>query len=404
MFLSRSGNLLEGVNLDQGVRSMDARIKTEIGSDFSIPFSHLWRKSLGQHNGFIPDGSTHFMTCCGRASMRLIIRILGLTNGDEVLLPAYLYEGILSPFRERNIAIKFYKVNADLTMDVSDIESKISENTRILLIIHYFGFPQPVDKLRDLREANPSCSIVEDLVQSILSTRLDWTLGKLGDFSFDAYRKILPTLDGSLLLVNKPIECVDWRKWKNRQFEHFLLINSQYIAMNLKNLNLNTHLVPKTLHLRLFRYAERLLRNHPMLAEMSWMSKRLLDKFDFEEAIVKRRQNFQYLLNNWFSDSIVPLFQDLPDSVCPLGFPVLTKDRDHVRRELIDSKIYCPVHWELPCEIDSDEFATCWEISSRILMIPIDQRYGIGEMNYILNRMRTISQGHRIGEKSAGVF
>jgi len=377
---------------------MDTHIKTEVGSDFSIPLSHLWRKSPNQHGGFIPEGSTYFLTCNGRASLRLIFRILGLTNGDEVLLPSYLYDGILSPFKERNLAIKFYKINADLTMDVSDIERKISENTKILFIIHYFGFPQPVDKLRELRESNSSCSIVEDLVQSMLSTRLDGTLGKFGDFSFDAYRKLLPTPDGSLLLVNKPIEYVNWNKWKDRQFEHFLHINSRYIAMNLKNLYLTTHLVPKTLHLWLFRHAERLLVDYPILAEMSRMSKRLLDKFDFEEAIVKRRENYQYLLNNWFSDSIVPLFQDLPNSVCPLGFPILTQDRDHLRRELIDSKIYCSVHWELPCEIDNDEFAVSWEISRRILMIPIDQRYGIGEMNYILNKIRTISQGTRIGE------
>lgn len=383
---------------------MVARFKTEIGGDFAIPLGHLWWKRLGQHSRFVPEGSIYYLTSNGAASIRLITRILRLTKGDEALLPAYLYDGILKPFAEENIGVRFYKVKRDLTMDIGDIESKINENTKMLFLIHYFGFPQPVAKLRKLRNANPSCSIVEDTVQSFLSTRLDGTMGRSGDFSFNTYRKLGPFLDGSLLLVNKPVEGVDWKKWKDRQFQHFLGASSRYVAMNLKNLYLKTHLVPKTPHLRLFRYAERLVADHPMLAEMSWMSKRLLDGFDFEEAIVRRRENFQYLLNNWESDLIVPLFRSLPGSVCPLGFPVLTKDRNRVGSKLNEANIYCPVHWELPSEIDNDEFATSWEISRSILMIPIDQRYGTEEMDYILDRIQTISKAMQIVENAAEVF
>jgi len=374
-------------------------MRREIGGDFHLSLSHLWWKNLGQHSTFIPNGSTYFLMSNGRASIRLILtRMLKLGKGDEVLLPAYVFQGLLNPFKESEMTIKFYKLNRDLTLDASDIKRKINENTKVLFILHYFGFPQPVDQLKELREANPSCSVIEDIVQSFLTTRLDSSLGRFGDFTFNVYMKYVPTADGSLLLINKPIGNVNW---KNRQFKRLLYTGSRYTAMNLKNLYLRTHLVPKSLHLRLFRYAARLMEEYPMFAQMSWVSKRLLDTIDYEGIIAKRRGNFQYLLDNWDSASIVPLFPNLPSSVCPMGFVVLAENRDYVRRELSKVKIYCPVHWQptsesdgnlLAREIDPEEFPVSWEISRKIMMIPIDQRYGIDEMNYILDKIHGICQ------------
>jgi len=372
-------------------------MRSEIGGDWHLPLSHLWWKSLGQHSAFIPDGTNYFLMSNGRASIRLILkRILKVGKGDEVLLPAYVFQGLLDPFKESDMTIKFYKLNRDLTMDASDIRRKINENTKVLFIMHYFGFPQPVEQLKDLREAYPSCSVIEDIVQSFFTTCLDSSLGRFGDFSFNVYMKYVPTPDGSLLIINRPIGDLDWRNW---QFKRLMYTGSRYIAMNLKNLYLKGYPVPKNWFLSLFKYAARLMEEYPMFAEMSWISRRLLDKMDYDGIIVKRRDNFQYLLDNWDSASIIPLFPNLPSSVCPMGFVVLAEDRDYVRRELSKAKIYCPVHWRptsegdgnlLAREIDPEEFPVSWEISRKIMMIPIDQRYGKNEMDYILDNIHII--------------
>lgn len=372
----------------------------EIGGDLELPLGHLWWKNLRQHSAFIPEGSTYFLMANGRASIRLILKsILKPGQGDEVLLPAYVFQGLLNPFKESGMTIKFYKVNRDLTLDANDIKRKINENTKVLFILHLFGFPQPVDQLIQLREANPSCWVIEDIGQSFLTTRLDGSLGRFGDFSFNVYMKYVPTPDGSLLQINKPVGNL---RWKNRQFKRLLYTSSRYAAMNLKNLYLRTHLVPKSLYLGLFRYAARLMEEYPMYAEMSWVSKRILDKFDYEGAIARRRENFQYLLRSWDLDSVVPLFPNLPSSVCPMGFVVLAEDRDYLRSELSKAGIYCPIHWQPPggerdftflaSGIDPEEFPISWEIARKIMLIPIDHRYGIEEMDYILDKIREICQ------------
>jgi dTDP-4-amino-4,6-dideoxygalactose transaminase len=373
-------------------------MRKEIGGEWHLPLSHLLWKNLGQHSAFIPNGFPHFLMSNGRASIRLILReILKVGEGDEVLLPAYLFQGLQNPFKESGMKIKFYKLNGDLTLDTSDIERKMSGNTKVLFIMHYFGFPQPVSQLKELRESYPSCSIIEDITQSFLTSRLDSSLGRFGDFNFTVYMKYIPTPDGSLLQINRSNGDIEWRNWQFKRLEY---TTSRYTAMILKSLYLKGYPVPKTWFLKLFRYGARMMEEYPMFALMSRASIRLLDKMDYEKSITRRRENYQHLLNNWESSSIVPMHSDLPGSVCPYGFVVLTENRDYLREELTKSKIYCPVHWQpikrgdgevFSRDINPEEFPTSWDIARKIMMIPIDQRYGIDEMNYILEQLKRIS-------------
>ena len=373
-------------------------MRSEIGGAFSLSWSHLWRRDLGQHSAFISPGSNYFLTSSGRASMRLILReILKLGQSDEALLPAYLFQGLLSPFKESKVTVKFYKLKEDLSLDASDIERKMSRNTKVLWIMHYFGFPQPVEQLNRLREAYPSCAVVEDIAQAFLTSRMDASLGRFGDFNFNVYTKIVPIPDGSLLKSNRPIADLHWRNW---QFKHIVCTGTRYTALILKDIYMKGYPVPKKLYLFLFNYADRLCDEYPIFAHMSWVSRRLVDKMDWEGIVARRRENYQHLLDNWDLRSIVPLFSNLPGSVCPMGFVVLSENRDYIRSELIKAKIYCPVHWHptiggeghrFSSEIDHEEFPASWEIARKIMMIPIDQRYGIEEMNRILEQLRMIS-------------
>ena len=48
---------------------------------------------------------------------------------------------------------------------------------------------------------------------------------------------------------------------------------------------------------------------------------------------------------------------------------------------LINNKIYCPIYWEI--NFDKDKLCNHF-ISDRIIAIPIDQRYNINDMKYII--------------------
>jgi dTDP-4-amino-4,6-dideoxygalactose transaminase len=377
-------------------------MKAEIGGDIELPLNHLLRPRLHQYLGFSQGYEKFKLMSNGRASIRFILReCLKLNKGDEVLLPSYIFQNLQNPFKELGLNIRFYKLKNDLSMDLEDVRVKLTGQTKVFYILDYFGFPQPVEKLGDLKKRYPGCAIIDDITQSYLTSLMNPNFGRIGDYTYFVLMKYVPTPDGAMLLFKKNPGGVT--NWRNRQYKHFVYWFTRYAAMNCKTIFLRTHLLPRSLHLNLFNSAARLIEDYPLYSTMSLISRTLIDTFDFQGIIAKRRQNYMRLLNNWNDKWPVPMHRNLPDDVCPMGFITLSEKRQIYRKELSKAGIYCPVHWQpvttikndgnlLATEIDKMEFAQSWEISNNIMFIPIDQRYGIKEMDYILNNMGRVAK------------
>ena len=69
-------------------------------------------------------------------------------KNDKVLLPAYHCIAMVEPVVWSNATPVFYKINADTSVDLDDIRTRLDSSTKLLLITHYFGFPQDLSKLR----------------------------------------------------------------------------------------------------------------------------------------------------------------------------------------------------------------------------------------------------------------
>lgn len=364
----------------------------EIGGQFHLPVSLLFKRPLYQFDRFIANSTQYYLTSSGRDSLVLIINALGLSHNCEVLLPAYLCGEILRPFKEANIKFTFYKINADLSIDINDIEKRITKETKILLVIHYFGYPQPIEELQKLSREH-SLLLIEDSVQSFLTRYNGKFLGCFGDVAFNSFIKFLPVLDGSLLLLNNKEIKDNWQNLKlsKRSLNYLAYISLRFLAMSIKSLSVSMGIIPKPLFLWLFAEANKMFDKYPKPVRISFISKTLLESFNFDHITWKRRRNFQYLLDNWHSDIVQPLFHELPTDVCPLGFPVVVKGkRDHIKEELIKRKVYPPIHWNLPPDIDKEEFKTSWKFSQEVLTIPVDQRYQLKDMEYILRQIEVI--------------
>jgi perosamine synthetase len=75
---------------------------------------------------------------------------LGVKPGDNVLVPSYHCSSLVDPILRYGSEAKFYDINVDLAPNFDDIKEKIDRKTRAILAIHYFGFPQPIRKFREL--------------------------------------------------------------------------------------------------------------------------------------------------------------------------------------------------------------------------------------------------------------
>jgi dTDP-4-amino-4,6-dideoxygalactose transaminase len=353
----------------------------EIGSEFSLPTKYLRQVDTNQFGTYSNYPAKVFLSS-GRGALRLLAKALRTNKDDEVLLPSYLCKEIITPFNNESFKIKFYKINEALNADVDDIANKIGKNTRALLFINYFGFPQP-----RMHEIKALCAgkifLIEDLVQSFLTQSDGKALGFIGDVTISSYRKWVPIPDGALLGVNTSRLHITLGQVLSYQNPY---VEKRLHGLKLKGDYLGRAKTSKKSFRKLFASAEKMLDSTPV--EMSDYSRKMLSKFDFEAIINKRRENFQYLLNSLDLKSVKPLYPKLPNGVVPLGFPIIAKDRDGLKKTLVKRQIYPAIHWRLLNRIDKKEFSVSWYISKHILTIPIDQRYSDEDMQFVADVIR----------------
>jgi dTDP-4-amino-4,6-dideoxygalactose transaminase len=365
---------------------MGATRSREIGGEFSLPTEYLCRNPTNQFPAYC-QYDRHILLTSGRAALKLLARSLKLGRKDEVLLPSYLCKEILKPFREEGVRTTFYKVDDALNADVDDIENKLSKNTKVLLFIHYFGFLQPdTGRIRSLCTRNGTF-LIEDLVQSFLTTFGGKPLGAVGDAAISSYRKWIPIPDGALLGVNNAKFHLLSAKKLSRDTNMY--VKYRIAALGLKGKYFRQLGISKRVFREAFSAADDFLTTTPV--RISAYSRKLLPRFDFDAIIARRRANFERLLRPLSRLKIVrPVHGNLPEGVCPLGFPALVRDRNTVKRLLIKDHIYPPIHWRLPREVSREDFPVSWEVSYQMLTLPIDQRYGFRDMDFVADMLRKI--------------
>ncbi len=119
-----------------------------------------------------------------------------------------------------------------------------------------------------------------------------------------------------------------------------------------------------------FKAAEELIGAAPVRA-MSNLTRTILSTIDDESARSRRLANFSSLLNRL--GTTFPLAM-LPEAA-PLVFPLVSSDLT-LRQRLIDAQIFVATYWP-GCE-------HCDSLCRSIIPLPIDQRYGEGDMDRIL--------------------
>lgn len=89
-------------------------------------------------------------------------------------------------------------------IDVADIESKITEKTKVIVAVHLYGVPAAMDKIMDLARAN-NILVVEDCAQAPGAEYKGKKVGTWGDFgcfSFHGQKNITTLGEGGMIVTN----------------------------------------------------------------------------------------------------------------------------------------------------------------------------------------------------------
>lgn len=148
-------------------------------------------------------GRPSIATSSGTSALHLALIALGISENDEVILPAYTCVTVPLPVLYQRAKPILADVNDDFNISAEDIKNKITEKTRAVIVPHMFGYPAEMDEIRELC-TEKDLYIIEDCCQSIGAEYKKNKVGSIGDISvFSFYAtKVITSIQGGMVCSN----------------------------------------------------------------------------------------------------------------------------------------------------------------------------------------------------------
>ncbi len=140
----------------------------------------------------------------GTAGLHSAFFGIGVGAGDEIIAPSFSFWATSVPALCLGAVPIFADVNPNtLNIDPADIEHRITERTKAIVVLHYLGLPCEMDEIMRIARRH-NLKVIEDACHAhgaVYHGRKLGTIGDVGVFSFQA-SKLMPTLEGGMLVTN----------------------------------------------------------------------------------------------------------------------------------------------------------------------------------------------------------
>ncbi|MGL4731442.1 MAG: LegC family aminotransferase [Clostridium sp.] len=144
------------------------------------------------------------VTMNGTAALELALRVLGIGEGDEVIVSSMTFISPVNTIRYVGASPVFIDVCKDTwVMDATKIEEMITPKTKAIMPIHIYGQPVDMDKVIEIAKKY-NLYVIEDSTESLGSTYKGkplGTIGHIGCFSFNG-NKLITTGAGGMFVSN----------------------------------------------------------------------------------------------------------------------------------------------------------------------------------------------------------
>jgi len=334
--------------------------------------------------------------CVARSGIYHLFRTLRLASAEVVLAPDYYSGNEIAAIQAAGATVVHYPTLRNLEPDMVALRELVRRGARVIYVIHYLGWPQPIREISGLARDN-GCLLFEDCALSLLSESGGVPLGAFGDYSAFCLYKTLPVPNGGLLVRNSAnvpkldglaMEPCPWMNAFGRSTE-----------LAIEALRSRVEFVGSALA-AIKRVAGRLLRRtsvrHVPVGDIGWnlgnvnvgmsrIGETVLAALDYRRIRQRRRENF-LALRERLMGRVQILRDDLPEGVCPLFFPVLARHKREVVRRLWARGIGAVDFWNDPQEnpqIGKDARF----LRAHVLELPIHQDVTPEQVEYIADEV-----------------
>jgi hypothetical protein len=278
----------------------------------------------------------------------------------KVLIPHYTCEVMLEPINKLGVAFEYYHIDQNL----EPIFPNTDLRNYFILYTNYFGIKQSFIKNLSKR--------FENLIIDNSHAFFHYPAGKAD--TFYSARKFFGVPDGAFLYTDNYITETD--------IEQDISYNR--IIHMIKRIEMGANeAYPE------FLKNDKTLYDQP-IRRMSKFSQTVLASIDYNKAKTIRERNFLYVHKEMAE--LNELNIELSDFCGPMFYPFLIKS-EKIRKSLIENKIFVPTLWENVINTTKrDDFERY--LTKFLFPLPIDQRYDINDMEYIISVIKSVLNHH----------
>jgi len=140
----------------------------------------------------------------GTDALRAAMWAVGVGAGDEIICPGMTYWASCAQALTLGAAVNFADIDPDtLCIDPADIEHRIGPRTKAIVVVHYAGYPAPMDEIMPIAEKH-GVDVIEDVSHAqggLYKGRKVGTFGRVAAMSMMS-GKSFPIGEGGMLVTN----------------------------------------------------------------------------------------------------------------------------------------------------------------------------------------------------------
>lgn len=311
-------------------------------------------------------------------------------NSGIVWLPDYFCNEALVPMRNMNVSICYYSIKENLEPNWDDIERELKDIKApdAFLIVHYFGFPNNIEKAITLCKKY-NIELIEDMAHLLTGT-----VGAGNSFKIFSPRKLLALPEGGLLL-SPGQHSLSYNIAKTGNINIFKWILVKLIQKILIGVGVSWHEFSrrraenrnKRQHPTKYNVADRIPNNY----SMKLLS---LTEEEISRVYEKRKRNYGWLCKSVKKmDNVNPLFLDIPHGTCPYVFPLVVHEKgDELYNELRLKGIPVSTWPDLPPEVEEskEQHKNAIWLRDHILLLPVHQDLDEKQLDYMAQTLMEI--------------
>lgn len=314
----------------------------------------------------------------GRSAIEAILKALEI---EKIWLPSFICNSVIDAVKRSGCEICYYPVNTHLEVDINFFAQNGIDSGDVFYVMEYFGLTISEEVLSFIEDIHHKGVIVfEDITMSLLSSNPESFA--FGDYVLGSIRKWIPIPDGAFLaskhnLPEMPKE--------NAAYDYTLYY---FVAQIMKWHYLkNPDVYDKNVFLEFSNKGIQSLFSDYRIRRMSDIALSLMqNEENWEKHVTRRRSNYEKLYELLKQIPQIRLLNKCEEGMIPMGMFILTENRDGLLNHLIESDIYCNVHWR---QNEATElFDGSAYLARHCITIPCDYRYDNEAMLFIYENVK----------------